>query len=103
MKIGFVGGLTRNESQFAKIATEAGHELEFHSGIVKGRGSDELQKLVSRSEFVIILTAINSHHGVQIAKKTASKMNLPTVVMTKCGRQTFRELLCRASRIDEQI
>lgn len=98
MRIGWVGGLTRSEVHFTKIAADAGHELEFHTGEVTGHGAEALRRLVERSAVVIILTTINSHKGVQLAKRMAEKRNRPAMVMQRCGKGRFLDLLTRINQ-----
>ena len=93
MHIGRVGWLDRSDSTFEQLAAAAGHKLEFHNGDVRGHGFKALRGLVSRSSFVIILTTINSHQGVQLTKRLAHKYNCPSVVMQRCGQSRFRQLL----------
>lgn len=93
MHIGWVGGLERNDATFAQLAAAAGHKLEFHTGDIRGQGAKALRRLVKRSSFVIILTTINSHGGVQLAKRVAHKQNCPSVVMQRCGQSRFRQLI----------
>lgn len=95
MHIGWVGGLERSEVYLAEIAAGEGHELEYHNGDVKGQRADKLRNIVDRSALVIILTTINSHKGVQLAKRMARKYNCPTIVMQRCGPVAFREILAR--------
>jgi len=93
MRIGWVGGLTRSEVYLAGTAAAAGHELEYHNGDVRGHRADRLRKLVDRSALVIILTTINSHQGVQLAKRMARKHGRPAIVMPRCSQVTFRDIL----------
>lgn len=93
MRIGWVGGLTRSEAYLAEMAAKEGHELEYHNGDVKGHRAGKLRNLVDRSALVIILTTINSHKGVQLAKQMARKHNCPAIVMQRCGPVAFRKLL----------
>jgi hypothetical protein len=93
MRIGLVGGLSRSETPFAKLACGAGHELEFHTGEISRHGAGGLRRLVERSDFIIILTGINSHQAVWLAKRAVREFMRPSVVMHKCGIDTFKELL----------
>jgi len=93
MRIGWIGGLTRTENNLTKTAAKAGHVLEFHSGIMRGRGVAELRRLVDRSEIVVILTGVNSHQAVWLAKDEARRHNRPFILMQKCGLSSFREFL----------
>jgi hypothetical protein len=93
MRIGLIGGLTRSEAQLVKMANDAGHELEFHTGEIRGRGACALRSIIERSDFVIILITVNSHQAVWIAKRAVREFKRPSIVMRKCGPDTFRDLL----------
>ncbi|MCK6590314.1 MAG: DUF2325 domain-containing protein [Polyangiaceae bacterium] len=93
MRIAFVGGLHRNENQIVEIAEKAGHELDFHPGVVGGRGADELRAAIERAELVIIVTDVNSHGAVQLAKKLCNKLGRGSLVLRRCGAARFRQLL----------
>ena len=103
MQIGWVGGLNRSETYLTSMATAAGHKLEFHNGDVRGNGFKALRGLVKRSRFVIILTTINSHQGVQLTKRLAHKHNCPSIVMQRCGQSRFRQLLTAIDQPDGKI
>ena len=103
MHIGWVGGLDRSDSTFEQLAAAAGHKLEFHNGDVRGNGFKALRGLVKRSRFVIILTTINSHQGVQLTKRLAHKHNCPSIVMQRCGQSRFRQLLTAIDQPDGKI
>ncbi len=93
MRIGWIGGRERNETQIERIAARSGHTLEFHSGHVGGRGVDALRSLVDRSDFLIIVTDVNSHGAVLVAKKLAAQLGRPSLVIRKCGTARFQVLL----------
>jgi hypothetical protein len=93
MKIAMVGGLERYETQFTQIAEEKGHKLGYHSGRIGGRGAKELTRLVDSSSLVIILMTINSHGGVQLAKRTARQRNRASIILMRCGLDTFRDIV----------
>lgn len=48
MRIGSIGGLSRNKAQLEQIARERGHRLEFHTGDMAGRGATDLRSLLER-------------------------------------------------------
>ncbi len=93
MKITMVGGLIRRELELARIAERLGYQLEWHSGDVGGRGAGGLKAAVERADVVVILTEINSHGSMYLAKKLAQKLGRPTRVMRKCGPAKFELLL----------
>jgi hypothetical protein len=93
MHIGWVGGLTRNDAIYERMAAAAGHTIEFHNGRVGGRGADDLRRLIERADFVVILTEINSHGGVILAKRLAQKLGRGTMVIRSCGVARFEAFL----------
>jgi hypothetical protein len=93
MRIGWIGGRERNETQLEKIAERNGHRLEFHSGHVGGRGAGDLRALVERSDFLVIVTDVNSHGAVLLAKKLAQRAGRASLVIRCCGTARFQALL----------
>jgi hypothetical protein len=93
MRIGWIGGRERNETQLERIAERSGHVLEFHSGHVGGRGAGDIRALVERSDFIVIVTDVNSHGAVILAKKLAQKMGRASLVIRRCGTARFQALL----------
>jgi len=93
MRIGWVGGLTRSEAQLERMAANAGHMLEFHSGDVGGRGASDLRSLIERVDFVMIITDINSHGAVILAKRLAQKLGRGAVVVRSSGVSRFQAFL----------
>lgn len=93
MRIGWIGGRERNEGQLFKIAEQRGHRLEFHSGHVGGRGAGDIRALVERSDFVVIVTDVNSHGAVLLAKKMAQRAGRASLVIRRCGNARFQALL----------
>ena len=69
MRIALIGGLERAEPHFERLAHDAGHEIVFHDGRTGGRGAQVLASLCERSELVVVLTEVNNHCGVQLARR----------------------------------
>lgn len=86
------------ESKLEQMAAGAGHTIEFHTGNTNGRGSDELRRMIERSELVIVLTDVNSHGGVQQARKVAGKLGRGVLLARKLGASRFKQLLEALSR-----
>jgi hypothetical protein len=103
MKIAVVGGIERNESQMARMAANCGHTLESHTGRIGGRGSSELRRLIEKSSFVIIQITVNSHGGVQLAKRVAKQSDIPSIIVPRIGAAAFKELLESISRQPEKF
>ena len=93
MRIGWIGGRERNETVLERIAARSGHVLEFHSGHVGGRGADGIRTLVERSDFLVIVTDVNSHGAVLLAKKAAAHLGRASLVIRRCGTARFQALL----------
>lgn len=93
MRIGWIGGRERNETALEKIAERRGHTLEFHSGHVGGRGADSIRTLVERSDFLVIVTDVNSHGAVLLAKKAAAQLGRSSLVIRRCGSSRFQALI----------
>lgn len=102
MRIGWIGGLTRNESQISRMAEWAGHSLEFHSGDMSGSGADQLRRLVERADFVVLVTEINSHGAVILTKKLCHRLGRGSLVMRSCGTSRFQALLDALAIRDER-
>jgi hypothetical protein len=103
MRITLIGGIERNESQLINIAAEAGHSLEFHPGHIGGRGSDEIRRAIERADFVIILTDVNSHGAVLLAKKVCRQVGRGALVLRRCGPSRFRQLLDAVAQRDDHL
>lgn len=93
MRIGWIGGREKNETALERIAAHRGHTLEFHSGHVGGRGADGIRTLVERSDLLVIVTDVNSHGAVLLAKKAAQQLGRASLVIRRCGTSRFQALL----------
>jgi hypothetical protein len=93
MRIGWIGGLTRNETQLSRMAEWAGHTLDFHSGEMSGNGADQLRRLIERADFIVLVTEINSHGAVILTKKMCHRLGRGSLVTRSCGTGRFQSLL----------
>lgn len=85
MRIGIVGGRERNTLSLERHARRRGHDLEVHAGHTAGRGVEEIRALVGRADLVIVLTDVNSHGAVHIARQAARRLGKPLSLMRKVG------------------
>ncbi|HVZ89092.1 MAG TPA: DUF2325 domain-containing protein [Polyangia bacterium] len=86
MRIGIVGGLDRVARDLEAVAQDGGHELDTHTGVVAGRAAaDSLRALVAWSDVVFVLTEINSHNGVKIARAAARAHHRPLRMLRRLG------------------
>jgi hypothetical protein len=93
MRIGIVGGLDRGAPGIASAARAEGHELEFHRGHMSGPHAGSLRALVNRVDLVIILTEINSHAAVQLARREAKRSGRPTRILRRLRPGQLSELV----------
>jgi hypothetical protein len=93
MRIAVIGGRYKNEGQLSRIARAAGYELEFEEGHMRGRGMDGIRAAITRSRLVVIVTDVNSHGAVQLAKKVAQKLDRPTLIIQNFGAARLCRLL----------
>jgi hypothetical protein len=93
MRVAVIGGLERHEAEIERRAGALGHTVEFHRGRVGGRRTEELEAIVSRSEIVIIVTQVNSHGAMYIAKKAADRHARRALVARTCSPSSFRGLM----------
>ncbi len=93
MRIGWIGGVERNEGDLVRMARASGHHLTFHSGHMAGRGSLELKNLVERCDLVIILTDVNSHGAVIAARRMVREHATASMVVRRLGAARFQTLL----------
>ena len=93
MKIAFVGGLDRSAALLTKLASSAGHTLLLHHGHLHGRGSEVLAQFVAQADRVVIVTDLNSHGAVQIARKVAAELGREVILLRRCGVARFKALL----------
>ncbi len=93
MRVAVIGGLERHESEIARRAGDLGHTVEFHRGWVGGRHAEALDAIVGRSEVVIIVTKVNSHGAMHLAKKAALRHFRPALVARTCTPSSFRGLV----------
>ena len=93
MRIAVIGGLERHESEIERRAGALGHSVEFHRGRVGGRHASELEAAVQRCELAIIVTEVNSHGAMYIAKKAAARCGRPALIARTCGPSSFSSIL----------
>jgi hypothetical protein len=90
MRIGIVGGLDRNAPALQALATARGHVLEVHKGVVAGPTSaNGLRALVQRADLIIVLTDVNSHNAVKMARVEARRWHRPLRLLRRLGPSQF--------------
>lgn len=102
MKIGIVGGVERTEGAYREIAEGAGHELFFHGGHVAGRGSSALVELARRVDLLIVVTDVNSHGAVHLARRSARKAGVPVALHRRLSPARFAAVLAGLDVVSPQ-
>jgi hypothetical protein len=97
MRIAVVGGMERHETEIARRASALGHEVEFHRGRVGGRGAGELEAIVWRADLVVVVTGLNSHGAMYLAKRTAARGRRPALIARTCSPSSFSAILASLS------
>jgi hypothetical protein len=93
MRVGIIGGVERNRGRYEQLARAAGCEVEFHHGHMNGRGPADLRSLVARCDVVVIITSVNSHGAVRLARQLLRKQNREPVIVQRFGICQFETML----------
>ena len=93
MRIAVIGGLDRHAPEISLRAAASGHEVEFHNGHVGGRHAVELESIVARCDLAIVVTSVNSHGAMYIAKKAAGRFGRALLIVRTCGPSRFSTIL----------
>lgn len=101
MRIAVIGGLDRNEHELSMIAARAGHVVELHTGHMNGRGAETLKSAIARADLVVLVTEVNSHTAVQLARKLCQRAGRAPLLVRKCGGARFAQI-AEALRIQEE-
>lgn len=93
MHFGLIGGLDRNARHYEELARAQGHSVEWHPGILAGRGGETLAAIVERADVVVVVTEVNSHGGVFRARALARNRGRHCVLVRKMGAGRFKALM----------
>ena len=85
MHIGIVGGVERNESVYREVARRHGHSVVFHGGHMGGRGTETLAAMVHTVDLLVVITEINSHTAVGVARREARARGVPLLLVRRFG------------------
>lgn len=97
LHVAFIGGIERNDRQLAQMADEMNVVVEFHDGDVGGRRSEGLAAVVRRADHVVVFSAINSHGGVNHAKRYAKEFGRGLTIVRSYGLASARRVLAEIS------
>jgi hypothetical protein len=94
LRIGIVGGIDRAMRDLQRVALAGGHDLETHTGVVRGGASvSSLRALVARADLVLVLTDVNSHNAVHIARGAARLNQRPLHIMRRLSASQLAAFL----------
>ncbi len=93
MRIGIVGGAERTEPQLKRIASAAGHEVEFHAGHMSSCGAASLEAMITRCDVLVISTDVNSHAAVRAARGISRALGITPKMCRRLGVGRFSELV----------
>ena len=95
MRIGIVGGAENNSTRarYEDFARSHGGGVEFHDGHMDGRGSRQLRSMVERCDLVVIVTRINSHGAVKLARELPRKLGRDPMIVRQFGLSRFEEVM----------
>jgi hypothetical protein len=86
MRIAVIGGLDRVARDLEDVARAGGHELVTHTGVIAGKAtSTRLRALVIWSDLVLVLTDVNSHNAVRLARQVARSHHRPLRILRRLG------------------
>lgn len=98
MLIGVVGGLDRDAPRLLALARAAGHDAEIHTGHVGTSGVQGLRALAARVDIILVLTDVNSHGAVRLARRLARAHGRPVHLMRRFGTSQFAAFLRQGLR-----
>ncbi len=101
MRIAVIGGLDRTEQELGSIAARSGHVVELHGGYMHGRGGETLKSAITRADLVILVTDVNSHGAVQLARKLCQRAGKSPLLVRRCGAARFSQI-AEALHIQEE-
>lgn len=73
VRVCVVGGRERNAGEVERAARARGLCVEIHRGDVHGRAAEAIEASVMRADVVVVVTEINSHGGLLVARKAARR------------------------------
>ncbi len=93
LHVAFVGGVECVDRQLVALGYELGIEVEVHHGHMKSQGKQRLVSLIARADAIVLVTGVNSHGAVGVAKREAAKAGVAVRYLKFCGSATARAVL----------
>jgi len=95
MRIGIVGGAEKplSRMRYEALARDHGCAVEFHDGHTEGRGTETLRSLVGRCDVVVIVTRVNSHNAVRLARRLIRQHGCAALFVPRFGLNQFESVM----------
>ena len=83
LRVAVIGGLSRATDQWRRAGAAIGVHLEHHDGQAAGRRASDIASIVRRADVVLIITDLNSHNGVAVARRAALAHGRPHLLLRR--------------------
>jgi hypothetical protein len=93
LRVAFVGGVACVDRQLMALGDELGIDVEVHQGHMKAQSRQRLAALIARANVVVLVTGVNSHGAVCVAKREAERSGTEVRIVKFCGSSKARSLL----------
>jgi hypothetical protein len=93
LHVAFVGGVECLDRQLIALGEELGIDVEVHHGHLKTSSKQRLVALIARTNVLVLVTGVNSHGAVSVAKREAARSGAEVRIVKFCGSSKARALL----------
>ena len=93
MRIAIIGGLERHGRRSSGALGRRAATWSSSTGARRGRHAGELETMVQRCDLTIIVTQVNSHGAMHLAKRAAARFGRPALIVRTCGPSSFSAIL----------
>ncbi|MDR1728256.1 MAG: DUF2325 domain-containing protein [Acidobacteriota bacterium] len=83
LRVVLIGGHERTSKHLIERGETAGWKVETHPGAVGGRGAKVLRSQIGRADIVFVITQLNSHGSMFLAKDCARRLGREMVVIRR--------------------
>jgi len=83
VRVVLIGGHERTSKHLVERGETAGWKVETHPGAVGGRGAKVLRSQIGRADIVFVITQLNSHGSMFLAKDCARRLGREMVVIRR--------------------
>lgn len=98
LRVAFVGGVACVDRQLLALGEELGIDIEVHQGHMKAQSRHRLASLIARANVLVLVTGVNSHGAVSVAKREAERSGIEVRILKFCGSSRARTLLAELAQ-----